>query len=39
MGHQKLALRLAQFDWMTVRFNGVSDKNNMRLSTGVLFRF
>jgi hypothetical protein len=39
LGHQKLALRLAQFDWMTVRFNGISDKNNMRISTGVLYRF
>ena len=26
-------------DAVTVRFNGLSDKNNMRLSTGVLFRF
>jgi hypothetical protein len=38
-GSQKLAFRVLQFDWVTVRFNGISDKNNMRISTGVLFRF
>jgi hypothetical protein len=38
-GSQKLAFRVVQFDWLNVRFNGVSDKNNMRISTGVLFRF
>jgi hypothetical protein len=39
VGKHNLALRLAQFDWLTTRFNGVSDKNNMRLSTGLVMRF
>ncbi len=39
MGHKQVALRLVQFDWMITRFNGFSDNNNARLSTGVLFRF
>jgi hypothetical protein len=39
VGRHNLAFRLAQFDWLTTRFNGVSDKNNMRLSTGLVMRF
>lgn len=34
-----LAVRLFQLDWMMTRFSGVTDKNNMRLSTGVVVRF
>jgi hypothetical protein len=39
VGKHNLAFRLGQFDWMVTRFNGVSDKNNMRLSTGLVMRF
>ena len=34
-----LAFRMAQFDWMMTRFSGITDKNNMRLSTGLVVRF
>jgi hypothetical protein len=34
-----LALRAAQFDWLSLRSNGMSDNNNMRLSTGILLRY
>lgn len=39
VGSQRMALRLVQADWMITRFNGFTDKNNVRVSTGVLFRF
>jgi hypothetical protein len=39
LGHQKLALRAFQVDWMTLRFNGVTDKNNLRVNTGLMYRF
>jgi len=26
-------------DWMMLRFNGISDKNNVRVNTGLLYRF
>jgi hypothetical protein len=39
VGKKRLAFRLGQFDWVVTRFNGVSEKNNFRLSTGALFRF
>lgn len=38
-GHQAIAFRLVQFDWMVTRFSSVSDKNNVRLSTGLVVRF
>ncbi len=38
-GHGPFAWRVAQFDWMTVRFNGVTDKKNVRISTGIVLRF
>lgn len=38
-GKHKLVLRAVQFDWMVLRFSGVSDKNNMRVNTGILYRF
>jgi hypothetical protein len=38
-GHGTIAWRVVQFDWMSVRFNGVSDNKNVRASTGVVFRF
>ncbi len=34
-----LAFRMVQFDWMMTRFSGFTDKNNMRVSTGLVFRF
>lgn len=39
VGHGPLAFRVAQFDWMTTRFNGNTDHNNVRFSTGIVFRF
>jgi hypothetical protein len=38
-GNKKFAFRVAQLDWMITRFNGFTDKNNVRVSTGALFRF
>jgi hypothetical protein len=38
-GKRKLVFRAVQFDWMILRFSGVSDKNNMRVNTGFLYRF
>jgi hypothetical protein len=39
VGNRKLALRAVQFDWITLRFSGVTNKNNMRVTTGLLYRF
>jgi hypothetical protein len=39
MGRKQLAVRLVQFDWLISRFSGVTDKNNARISSGLLFRF
>jgi hypothetical protein len=36
---QHVAFRAVQFDWLSMRGNGTSDNNNMRLSTGLLFRY
>jgi len=36
---QHFAIRGAQFDWLTLHSNGVTDKNNMRIATGVVFRY
>ncbi|HZP18211.1 MAG TPA: hypothetical protein VFB00_09615 [Terriglobales bacterium] len=38
-GHGPFAWRVAQFDWMTTRFSGVTDHNNVRFSTGIVVRF
>jgi hypothetical protein len=38
-GTHKLALRAVNVDWMMLRFNGISDKNNVRVNTGLLYRF
>ena len=38
-GRNAFAIRLCQADWMMTHFNGVSDKNNARVSTGLLYRF
>lgn len=34
-----LGVRALQFDWLSMRSNGFSDNNNMRISTGLLVRF
>ena len=39
VGNKKLAFRVVQVDWMLTRFNGFSDKNNVRISSGALLRF
>jgi hypothetical protein len=36
---QHVAVRAVQFDWLSLRSNGASDNNNMRISTGLLFRY
>jgi hypothetical protein len=38
-GQHRLVLRAVQFDWMVLRFNSITDKNNMRVNTGLLYRF
>lgn len=38
-GQKKWAFRAIQVDWMTLRFNGFTDKNNVRVNTGLLYRF
>jgi hypothetical protein len=38
-GAHKLAFRAVNFDWMVLRSNGFTDKNNMRVNTGLLYRF
>jgi len=38
-GKHKLVFRAVQFDWMVLRFNGFTDKNNVRVNTGFLYRF
>lgn len=39
MGRNQLAFRLVQFDWLMLKSNGVTSKNNARISSGILFRF
>ena len=39
IGSKKFAFRAIQLDWMTLRFNGFTDKNNVRVNTGILYRF
>ena len=38
LGHGILAWRLAQFDWMYTRFNGISNNRNIRICTGQVIR-
>ncbi len=38
-GKHKLVFRAVQLDWMVLRFNGFTDKNNVRVNTGFLYRF
>jgi len=37
-GKRKLVFRAVQLDWMVLRFNGFTDKNNVRVNTGFLYR-
>jgi len=39
LGGKKLALRAVQFDWLMLHSNGVTDKNNFRVNTGLIYRF
>jgi hypothetical protein len=34
-----VSARLAQVDWITTQFEGVTHKNNIRYSAGVVLRF
>ena len=34
-----VAIRLGQFDWVMLHDNGITEKSNVRLSSGVVFRF
>ena len=38
-GKHRLVFRAVQVDWMVLRFNGFTDKNNVRVNTGFLYRF
>jgi len=38
-GRKRLAFRAVQFDWMVLRFAGVTEKNNVRVNTGLMYRF
>lgn len=38
-GKRRLVFRAVQVDWMMLRFNGITDKNNVRVNTGLLYRF
>lgn len=34
-----LGFRVVQVDWMVLRFSGITSKNNVRLSTGIVVKF
>ena len=34
-----ISVRFTQVDWMTTRFSGVTDKNHVRISAGLVLRF
>lgn len=34
-----LGFRVVQFDWMVVHFNGETDRNNVRISSGLVVKF
>ena|SRR5215469_13093018 len=36
---QHVALRAIQFDWLSLHSNGASDNKNVRIATGLLFRY
>jgi hypothetical protein len=35
----RIAVRAAQVDWMSLRAEGETSNNNVRVSTGIVFRF
>jgi len=37
--YRAISARLAQVDWMTTRFSGITDRNNIRYSGGLVLRF
>jgi hypothetical protein len=37
--NNRIAIRLVQADWVLLRAEGVTEKKNMRISTGIVFRF
>lgn len=39
IGRRNLAFRVVQGDWMIFHENGFTDKNNVRVSTGIVLRF
>jgi hypothetical protein len=39
IGKKQFAIRAVQADWMMTRFSGFTNKNNARVSTGILYRF
>jgi len=39
LGNKRWAFRAVQFDWLMLRSNGITDKNNMRVNTGLMYRF
>lgn len=39
VGRKQFAFRVGQVDWLITRFSGITNKNNARVSTGVLYRF
>ena len=38
-GAHKLAFRAVNVEWMITHFSGFTDKNNVRINTGLLYRF
>jgi len=36
---RRVAVRAFQFDWLSLHSNGASNNNNMRISTGLVFRY
>jgi hypothetical protein len=36
---KRVVFRAVQFDWLSLRSNGATDNNNMRISTGLLLRY
>ena len=39
VGRHHVALRIVQADWVITRFNGFTEKNNVRVATGLRYRF
>ena len=39
VGYKKFGFRVLQGDWLITHINNTTDKSNLRISTGVLYRF